>query len=518
MNIDTLRDPSGALITFGKHLGISKETWAEHEELGKLAYNEPNFDRIKASTLTLDQIVPLVDAYGDALTCRFKVGNLSVLEINQDINNECIEDFQNKTSRVSKLAFELRLDKSKLVEKLTDGTPPSCRLFLYLFPEALERFLTCELGRLEQSLWGNDITYKVMVLVPKREIWLNGPYLSVLGGKKIENWRNEVPLEPLDIQRVKKIYSTCRENLKWQESWLQHLTPLHLKAEGVSLPEDLIADALRVHLFNSIILYTADKTTGDKDKPTTSTYAKATQSVDIALATPNDLLKDDERTGVLSLLKLLEWTYKPQWSVDRLPLVQISVVQALYSADPHIRYKLLMHNAPNICSGLRWHWKAFIETKVDAYISEVRDLEDYIGKTIQDFADQIETMIKGLFDNMLAAVGVLIGSFIAALFQNPFNKTVFTIGMAAYATYVVIFPLICNFIYQRHRYTTIVTEFNARRRRFEERLYKDKVEEIVGKRITERERSFKYWLAGTSIAYIVVAILAFYAAIKVPVV
>jgi hypothetical protein len=516
VNIDTLRDPSGALITFGKHLGISKEIWAEHEELGKLTYNEPNFDRTKASKLTLNQIVHLLDAYGDALACRFKVGDMTVLEIDSGINNESVKEFQNKTNQTSKLAFEVRLDKSKLVEKLVDGTPPNCRLFLYLFPEALERFLNCELGRLEQSLWGNDITCKVMVLVPNREIWLNGPYLSVLGGKQIENWRNEVPREPLDIKRVKKMYSTCRENLKWQESWLQHLTPLHVKIEGRAPPKDPIENALNVHLVNSIILYTAEKTAGNTDKPEFSTYTGTSQNVDVTLANPREHPIEEGKAGISSLLNILEFAYEDGWPADRLSFIQISMVQHLYAADPDVRFRFLLHNAANIYNGFKWNWKAFIEGKVDAYTAEVRALEDYITNTSQTFADQIEAMIKSLSDTMLAAVGVLIGSFIAALFQKDFNQIVFKIGMWVYAAYVLIFPLTYNMLYQWHRYNTIDMEFKDRRRRFEERLYKDKVNEIMGTKITDSERRFKIWFIATFIAYILVIILAIVSTIKVP--
>ena len=88
---------------------------------------------------------------------------------------------------------------------------------------------------------------------------------------------------------------------------------------------------------------------------------------------------------------------------------------------------------------------------------------------------------------MLAAVGVLLGSFIAALFQNSFNQTIFIIGMAVYAAYVFIFPLVYNMSYQWHRYKTIDKEFKAWHHRFEERLHPDKVKEIMGANITESE-------------------------------
>ncbi len=516
VNVDTLKNPSEALVTFGKQLGISAETWAKQEELEKLTYNEPDFDRIKATNLTLNQIVPLIDAYGDALVCRFKLGEYPVLEITLGISDENLEEFRNQTRQSPTVILELKLDKSKLIEKLLGETPPNCRLFLYLFSEALERFLTSELRSLEQSLWGTETTCKAIMLVPKHEIWLNGPYLAVLGGKQIGDWRNEVPREPLDIEKVKRMHLTCKENLKWQETWLQHFTPLHIKIEGKALPKDLIANALQVHLINSIILYTADRTTGNRDKPELSTYAGATQSVNLTLANPKDFLREEGRDGVRSLLKMLEWTYEDPWSADRLPLMQISVVQALYSADPQVRYQLLIHNAANIFDGLRWHWKAFIEGKVDAYMSEVRALEDYIADTSQAFADQTEAMIKSLSDTMLAAVGVLLGSFIAALFQNSFNKTVFIIGMSVYAVYVLIFPLFYNMNYQWHRYKTIDKEFKARHHRFEERLHPDKVKEIMGTNITESERNFKYWFIAALSAYIIVIILAIYAAMKVP--
>lgn len=516
VNVHTLKNPSEALVTFGKVLGIGTETWEEQEELEKLTYDNPDFDCTKAINLTLDQIVPLVNTYGDALMCHFILGEFVVLEITPDINDEKLIQFRDQAHHSPKLKFELRLDKAKLIEKLQGEVPQHCRLFLYLFPNALERFLYCELKSLEQSLWGTETKHKVIILVPKHDIWLTGPYLAVLGGEQIENWRNEVPREPLDIEKVKKMFLTCRENLKWQESWLQHLTPLHIKIEGRTPPEDPIDNALKVHLVNSIILYTAEKTAGNIDKPEFSTYTGTSQNVDVTLANPKGYLIEEGKAGIRSLLNILEFAYEDGWSADRLSFIQISMVQHLYAADPDVRYRFLLHNAANIYNGFKWNWKAFIEGKVDTYTAEVRALEDYITNTSQTFADQIEAMIKSLSDTMLAAVGVLIGSFIAALFQKDFNQTVFKIGMWVYAAYVLIFPLTYNMIYQWHRYKTIDMEFKDRRRRFEERLYKDKVNEIMGTKITDSERRFKIWFIATLIAYILVIILAIVATIKVP--
>jgi len=294
------------------------------------------------------------------------------------------------------------------------------------------------------------------------------------------------------------------------------LTPLHLKVKGQTPPGDLITNALWIHLTNLIILYTADRTAIRADGRWVAVYAGAKQSVELTLGDPKDVLNKELQAGVSDLLRLVEWAYDPRWSADRLPLVQIGIVQALHAADPSVRYRLLLHNAAGIFEGLRWHWKAFIESKVDTYVAQVQALEDYVADTVQAFSDQIAAMIKSLSDTMLAAVGALLGSFIAALFKDKFNPTVFVIGMGVYAAYVLIFPLGYNMLNQWGRYRVIVEEFEIRRRRFEERLYPEKVKQIVGTQITKGQKRFKCWFAVTLLAYIVVIILAILAAAFVP--
>jgi hypothetical protein len=312
------------------------------------------------------------------------------------------------------------------------------------------------------------------------------------------------------------MYRTCRDTLKWQESWLQHLTPLHLKLQGPTLPNDPISNALRVHLVNLIVLYTADRTVARADRQWLAIYAGAKQSVELALGDPKAYLGEENESGVGVLMQMLEWAYDPQWSVDRLPLVQIGVVQALHAADPAVRYRLLLHNAANIFDGLKWHWKAFIEGKVDAYMAQVRALEDYVANTTQAFADQISAMIKSLSDTMLAAVGTLLGSFIAALFKDKFNPTIFVIGMVVYAVYVLVFPLGYNMLHHCQRYQTLSKDFTVRRERFAERLYPEKVEEIVGRQIASSQNRFWCWFAVTILSYVVVIVLALVAAKFIP--
>jgi len=515
MSAQWLNDPAEPLLTFAQTLRVAATIWPAREELDQLTYMDVDFSREIVAALTVDQIAPLPHAYGDALTCRFLLGDLGVLNIASGLDETALESFRDQTRHSPTVTLDLKLDKARLLKNWL-GETRGCRLFMYLFPEALERFVTTRLERLERRLWGAEKECKVIVLVPNREIWLDGSHLCVIGGKQIGDWRKVLPQEPPDVGRVTAMYRTCRDNLKWQESWLQYLTPLHLKVNGQALPGDAIANALRVHLANLIVLYTADRTVARAGGQWLAIYAGAKQSVDLTLGDPRDHLSEDAQAGVVRLLQLVEWAYDSRWTAERLPLVQIGVVQALRAADPTVRFRLLLHNAPSVFGALQWHWKAFIEEKVDRYVSQVQALEDYVTSTTKAFADQVSAMIKELSDTMLAAIGALLGSFIAALFKDKFDPTIFTLGMVVYAFYVLCFALGYNMANQWGHYRSLVNEFDTRRQRFGDRLYRERVNEIVGTQIAESQKRFQRWFALTLLAYVTVIILSVVAALVVP--
>jgi hypothetical protein len=161
-------------------LGIAPEVWVTREELRQISYSDPQVSREVAVALTLEQLVPLLEAYGDALTCRFLLGELPVLEVIPGLNEAALADFDARTRLSPTVALELRLDKTRLVANWF-GDAPGCSLFLYLFPQALERLATSDLCRLESQLWGAE-TAQADMAVPGREMQLEGPYMAVLGG------------------------------------------------------------------------------------------------------------------------------------------------------------------------------------------------------------------------------------------------------------------------------------------------------------------------------------------------
>ncbi len=510
---------SEALLQFSQAIGVQADLWSERESLTKIDYADDQLSSEVARALSLAQLTPLAEACGDALRCRFLLQDLPVLDVQPGIDDAALATFRQKVTRSPTVRLDLRLDKPRLLQQWI-GDIPQCKLFFYLFPEALQRLLHGSLPLLEQRLWGKATAHKAVVLVPGHDIWLDGPCLAVLGGERVldpSNWRDEVIRQLPDAERLQQIYTTCRQRLNWEQKWLAHLTPLHLKVSGQAAADDPIANALRVHWANAIILYTADRTVEVEDgSGWSSAYIGATRKVEVPLADPGRLLDEPAAAGVPALGEMLEWAYDPQWASDRLDLTQVGVIEALHSAPAGDRYSLLLRNAATVFQGLKWHWMAWIEKKVDAYVEQVGALEDYVHKTVQAFDDQVSQIIKQLSDTMLAAVGAVLASFIAALFKDEFNPAVFQLGLLVYAIYVLLFPLGYGLLHHGIRYRALSSNYAEQRQRFEQRLGREKVQEIVEQPLASVQGRFLFWFAATLVAYVAVIGLALLAAERVP--
>jgi len=198
-------------------------------------------------------------------------------------------------------------------------------------------------------------------------------------------------------------------------------------------------------------------------------------------------------TGTSKLLEGVEWIYDPSRTEDALSLFQTLAARTLQlSESSDDGYRLLLIKAEYIISQLKWLWKSFMEGKIDSYMNQVKALEDYVTGVVQLFADQVSSMIKNLSDTMLAAIGVALASFIAALFKDGFNPTVFRIGILTYALYVFIFPLIYSMTYQNQHFKTLLRNFKRRQQRFEMILDPAKVDEIVSEQLKESKKQFKH--------------------------
>lgn len=517
----TLKNIAEPLLKFGEILGMEREFWVRRETLEQIAYNDSEFSRDKIESLTLDKIIPLLEIYGDALKCSFRFA-ANELEINSFLNEETLNQFRRKVQASPTLEFTFNLNKRKFVENLQQNQrlqnfqteDYSCKTFLYLFHEALESFLKRTLVQLEVELWEKEKARKVIFLVPSYEILLAGPYLSILGGEQSNKWQEILDQEMPNIEHIQNMYNKCREHLNWQGIELQYLTPLHFHTKSKVVVGNAIPKLVWNHLAKLIVLYTADRTIIRTNERWVATYAGAKRSIDLELVDLAELSKDEMSQGVEILFRIVNWAYDFHSVYDRLPLMQISIIEALQIAEKLEAYKLLIRKAKYIESEVQWQWKIFAEGKIQDYVEQIRTFEEYITKLVQAFADQVSSIINRLTETMFGAVAVFLAS--AALFRNNANLKIFELGMCTYAVYILIFPLTYNMSYQWLRYQALCRNFNFRYNQFKEHLYSEKVEKILGLQVEDSKKNFVVWFGLTIAIYILVVVLAFWAAVNAP--
>jgi len=517
-----LADPAEPLETFGAALAIDRAVWPAEESLTELTYDAlVGADR--AAALSLQLLHELTAAYGDGLACRFLLDEQTVLTLSPTLAADDLTRFRAAIEGIPLVRLALRLDKETLARTWVGVVPPHCRVLPYLYSERLAHVLRRPLDQLGRELWGADKGRKVVFVVPDRAIHLNGDYLAIVGGSSVAAWSSAIPVVAPDADRVVHMRETCDDLLTWHGLSLDGLTPLHLVVAGTCAPDDDIAAALWTHLTNLTILYLANRTTAGNGAPPVATFNGSKRSVDVVLGDPTGDRSDRSdalRDGARQLVRLVEWVYDPHWSTsrsaDRLSLVQTGVVQALQSVERADRYARLLEIAPSLVADAQWLWQSFIEERIDDYLTEVRDLEDYVDKTVQGVTDQTSALVKSVSDTALSAVAALLGSFVAALVNPSLRRPIFTFGMILYAVYVVLFPLLYNMWTQRQTFVNALADFRLRRARFEDRLTPHKVGQIVGERIANNERRFNRTFRVTVAAYIVVVILALVAAFILP--
>lgn len=369
-------------------------------------------------------------------------------------------------------------------------------------------------------------------LVPSHEIALNGEYLAIVGGKAMRRWEAYVPSVPPDQQRVERIRSEATKNLKWVHFTLNHLTPLQLRVtwephgEGsreeqpISLMNDPIASLLSAHVFACCLLYTADQTVKlSVDAQHTScthggplwqcTYAAEKYVAVLTLGNTEAVRRllqartqHDAWAAIDSIAEYTVWAYSGErGAADRLGVVQGVIAHDFHSRDLAIDGQELLQHAVALKQRIEWGWKAFIEGKLDTYFSQVREAEQAVDTAIKGYNEQVHMLTKTLIDNMLAAVGIVVASFIAAVFKDPFNPHIFQVGTTLYALYLLVFPMLFGLISTWQRYKDSQRAFETRKASLSQRLSVDEVERTVGASVQEREIWFKGWFRKVAVTY-----------------
>jgi hypothetical protein len=458
--------------------------WAASERLEHLDYINETFDTGLASQLDLDTLIYMQEIYRDAFTLTIRIAELDTLLLHPGFTQDQLIEFRRNIAGSPYVTLSLRINKQKLAEiyysEILAKVPEEKVYYLYLYQQSCEQYLSkCRLEDFEKYLWKDKPSANVVMLLPDTDIHLAGARLLIIGGTFLSSGQI-TPINHYDEILANTAYKVCRDNLKWQESWLNFLTPWHLFVKGESDPSYKIKNILTIAFANAALLFTADQTFLHtiQNQNRISRFSSPDKQVEVShwpISTDLTIAPDQ----VEQVKEILDWIYDTQWPAeDRLTLAQQNIVDQLGMVDEKDRFLAVFQKSKTIRQNIKWHWETFTQKNINAYLGVVKNLEEYLSDVADGYSKNIATIQKSLTDTVLAAIGVSIGYFIASLFANPFNPSIFRIGIITYGLYVLCFPLYYNMKQQWKGYQSYQVQIAARKTRFLECLTQTKVDDI----------------------------------------
>jgi hypothetical protein len=542
--------PAAELRSFKEAIGLRVELT---ESPNQIVFSSDNFRTDKLKLLPNSEATQLnelhaafeglINRYGPSLTLQLKFGADELS--NQNYIQNALKTFCAAIEGYP-ISLYLKIDKQALAAhwNLTD---PSADVKLFFSSDALAQALNQPLTRLEQANGLlHDLTgqKKLIILIPDHEIHLNGEYLAIIGGAAAKNWRNYLPSSKRDEAAAKifAVHSEAVAKLKWEDITVRVLTPLQLfvsweETNTIEPPPpgaDPIARALYSQLLAFSLLHLATIS-----KPSDSAAARAIPIAERGLlftfaedkylarielgsneSTGNVLIAGNQKdpwAASLTMAKLVEWVYKDERGIAiRLSLTQAVLGSSLQDSKPAEGLLDLVKRAPEIRQRILSRWDSFMDGKLQEYFANVKALEETVETTSKSYTDQVQSLTKTLTENMLAAVAVIVGSFLAAIFKAPFDRKIFVFGTSVYTVYLAIFPVFIGLIAAWQQYRKSQDSFVKRKRDFSSRLTEGEVNTIVGTAVSARETWFKRWFKATAAIYVAAILLMVLAICAVP--
>jgi hypothetical protein len=510
------------LVAFADLLGIEPTRLAAVESVESI-HHTFSIDGARAAALSPTQVRTLLAAYPGAIRAEFRLGDLVELTIDERVTDQDIEAFATRASS-NVYDFVLEVRKPALLDQLLAGQPTTARVVLFVFAEALRSHLLQGLADFEERVWSEPERRLILGILDVEAVLL-GDHLCVLGGDFLARLPDTAQTTNSSSDRLAAMAASRDRFIGWDAAWTRQLTPLHFWVEGTCRDPELLG-LIRSQFVKLAVLFTCDRARErkreDGSKEIRAEY-RGREHVAAVVIDEQEPLKRVGNEELSAVRHIVEWCYQREpmpphreWVTDRLPFVQTRVAQALEGRPEEERFRAFITAMPYLAEGVEWHWKAFIEGRVTEYLDRVQQLEGLVSATLERLSDQVGGQVKHLSDTMLAAVAVLIGSFIAAAFEDPFNEPLFRIALLTYGGYVGIFPGLIGMFASSRSFFRVRDNFEAQRGRFAEALLPDRVDEIVGSRVSNATRGYWWWFSFVSLAYVLVVIAAVVAAMEVP--
>lgn len=465
---------------------------------------------IPASTLQRlneEDISTLYNAYKDGLTLKIGPDVFRFLDIEDGVILEEIKSgLERLAKRSEEITFYLAVKKVAFLRCLNFDFKRANGLY-FLFRQRLVEFLQAPISQLDVDLFAGGNQACVIILGEAGcDLDYEGKITHVISENNASPARLQVDVSAEDGALADKYRTYASEPPRWAGFDLKNVTPVHFVTKPkANQGEAEVSQLLAENLLHTTILYTANHASqhekivaGQAQVSYSATYASSEETVKMQLERGVAPTIADP-----ALEKFASWAFQGK-DYDRLTILQNVVAREITGETPQTNYRLFVSNLDHLLSEASWNHRIYLTGKINEHFGQVQELAKLVSETATEVGDKLESVTKGFIEALLAAIGVVVGSLIAALVKSDIQNPVFRFGMYAYGIYLVaaiIFRMVPTLV----SYLILKSETDARIQRYKEALEEDKVNDLVA---PLRQREWMFW-----IGYVLV--LAFFLALAV---
>jgi hypothetical protein len=505
-------------------LGVERAVLEARDRPGVLLL-EAEVSAERAAHLTDEIVTCFAEEYGPAATLRILYNGLEEFTLEHGaVDTASLAALRERIDgRSDMLTVNLRIDKIALLPAIV--APGAAQTQLFFFRSAVERALCQPPRSIQEDLWA-DPDHRLVVAVLDAELDIERGALSILSVDRLSDVGGLASRPAPD--GLARMAARRDDYISWDTGLRTRLTPTHLAP--VSLSGD-VGDL--PHLLDGLVISVAAMFLCDR--------AREQEHEDGAAPTARVEFKGRDHTAVVPVpwgrfsaeeysaanasaaVKLTEWCYQTtpdrpadDFLADRLPFVQTRVAQLLEGRPEQDRLVVLASAMPALVDSCRWNWQSFIEGRVGVYLDQVAGLEAAVGDAVGALTERTSALTGKVTETALAEVATLVGAFIAAAFQQPFQSRLFTAAMVAYAAYVLVFPFGIGLSSAVGSCRQATKSFGPQQRNVAEVLGADRVNHLIDKRVENAAKRFRFWARLAAVAYVIAAAVSVAAGLVVP--
>lgn len=451
----------------------------------------------------------LTKSLGKSINISINQNDVPVVRVS---NGKLGRDFDAQLKALSELPHELLLElRMEIDKKAVIGLLfPKATDYnvLYYFDE--ERAITLLRAGLEvqdERVFRGVYTPTVIVISGVSYLF-EGRLFVLTGEGSLDSVKRSLVLSDARTRNViDRFHSFAAENLNWSNFHFQHLTPIHYLGNWKKGTQPDVQATFIRHTIHLAIIYTATRTNYSINS-FQSAYSNTERTVAIKLGS-----ETGESRSIDQLTRLVLWPSSGK-GADHLTIFQNVVTREIDEGDSAANYIRFVNRIPELLREARWHHRLFINEKIKGHFDEVQRITEYGSQVSTQITESIDNITKGLSETLLATVGVIIASLLAALVEGKTQGAIFQIGMRIYAVYIVLLLVFrMGSIY--HSYSLLNRDVNNRLDFFAERIGKVRVEAIA-KPLNSRRQQFQFWFSTTVLSYVVLAVLIWTASTVLP--